>query len=278
MSPSCSPASQDKIRADGEAEVLLSGRPFKIRKQFLEDIEGARLAEKIRNLQRALIVFHSATDKTVEIANARAIFEAARHPKTFVSLDGADHLLSNRRDAHYVADMLAQWSSRYLDLPPDEDAATSAKPAAGGEEDATVKVWEAGGSGLAQKIMNGKHEWVADEPATAGGGNTGPTPYGLLLSALGACTTMTIRLYARHKNLPLKQARVTLRHQKIHGRDCDECGDDPDARIDLIEREVEIIGDLSAAQRQSMLAIAEKCPVHRTLHNKIVVRTKLKDG
>ena len=269
---------QDKIRADGEAEVLLSGRPFKIRKQFLEDIEGARLAEKIRNLQRALIVFHSATDKTVEIANARAIFEAARHPKTFVSLDGADHLLSNRRDAHYVADMLAQWSSRYLDLPPDEDAATSAKPAAGGEEDATVKVWEAGGSGLAQKIMNGKHEWIADEPATAGGGNTGPTPYGLLLSALGACTTMTIRLYARHKNLPLKQARVTLRHQKIHGRDCDECGDDPDARIDLIEREVEIIGDLSAAQRQSMLAIAEKCPVHRTLHNKIVVRTKLKDG
>ena len=217
------------------------------------------------------------TDKTVEIANARAIFEAARHPKTFVSLDGADHLLSNRRDAHYVADMLAQWSSRYLDLPPDEDAA-GAKPAAGGEEDATVKVWEAGGSGLAQKIMNGKHEWVADEPATAGGGNTGPTPYGLLLSALGACTTMTIRLYARHKNLPLKQARVTLRHQKIHGRDCDECGDDPDARIDLIEREVEIIGDLSAAQRQSMLAIAEKCPVHRTLHNKIVVRTKLKDG
>lgn len=268
-------ASEGEIRAEGEAEVLLSGRPFKIRRQFLEDIEGARLAEKIRDLRRALIVFHSAADKTVGIENARAIFEAARHPKTFVSLDGADHLLSNRRDAHFVADMLAQWSSRYLDPNPNESAA-DAKPAANGAEDDTVAVFEAGGSGLAQKIVNGKHEWTSDEPASLGGGNAGPTPYGLLLSALGACTTITLRLYAQRKGLPLRQARTVLRHRKIHGSDCAECGDDPNARVDLIEREVELVGDLSPEQRRSLLAIAEKCPVHKTLHNKIVVQTKLK--
>ena len=263
---------KQKIQMEGEAEVLLAGRPFKIKKQFLDDIEGTKLADKIRAMNKALLIFHSASDKTVGIENARKIYEAARHPKSFISLDGADHLLSDKRDAAYVSEVLAAWAGKYLDEAP----ASTEQKHEGERDDSTVIVAEAGGSGFAQKIYNGKHELIADEPASSGGGNTGPTPYGYLLAGLGACTSMTIRIVARRKNIPLEKVTVTLRHKKIHGEDCESC-ETKSGMLDFIEREVELQGDLSQEQRAMLLAVSEKCPVHRTLHSEVKIETRLKD-
>lgn len=257
----------EEIKKDGQAEVLLAGRPFVIQRQFLEDISGVKLSAKIRKMGKALLIFHSPNDKTVEISNARKIYEAAEHPKSFVALDGADHLLTRRADAEYVAEVTAAWAGRYLDKP------QSAKTADKGES-SEVAVMEAGGTGLAQLISNGNYELVADEPTSLGGGGAGPTPYGLLLAALGACTTMTLRIYARRKKLPLKRASVLLRHNKVHAADCAVC-DGNNARADAITRTVKLEGDLSTEQRDRLLEIADKCPVHRTLSSAVKITTEL---
>nr|MCH9757997.1 bifunctional alpha/beta hydrolase/OsmC family protein [Pseudomonadota bacterium] len=244
-----------------------------IKQQFLEDIEKTRLAEKISAMGKALLIFHSVADTTVGIENARKIYEAAKHPKSFISLDRADHLLSDKRDGVYVSDVLAAWAQRYL--PAAQAAATDA---AGVEqqavdEDSTVVV-ESVGSGLAQKITNGKHELVADEPSSLGGSNTGPTPYGYLLSALGACTAITLRMYANLKKLPLTKVTVTLRHEKKHIEDCAECENKAN-KVDRITRVLKIEGDLSEEQRQRMLVIADKCPIHKTLNTPVIIETEL---
>ncbi|MGI9307237.1 MAG: bifunctional alpha/beta hydrolase/OsmC family protein [Gammaproteobacteria bacterium] len=260
-----------KIEEDGEAEVLLAGRPFRIKKQFLEDIEGARLAQRIAGMNKALLVMHSVADKTVEIENARKIYEAAKHPKSFVSLDRADHLLSDKRDAVYAAGVLAAWAERYLPAPAAaEDFADKSA------DEQTVIAAESGNNGIAQKIYCGKHEMVADEPSDLGGANAGPTPYGYLLAALGACTTMTLRLYAARKNIPLKRASAALRHEKIHSADCAEC-ESGGAKIDAIERAITLEGDLTEEQRAALLAVADKCPVHKTLQGAAKINTRLQD-
>ncbi|MGU9952265.1 MAG: alpha/beta fold hydrolase [Gammaproteobacteria bacterium WSBS_2016_MAG_OTU1] len=264
-----------KIEEEGSAEVLLAGRPFRIKKQFLDDIESTRLSQRIATMNKALLVLHSVVDKTVGIENARKIYEAAKHPKSFVSLDRADHLLSDKRDAVYAAGVLAAWAQRYLPTAAD-DADDSSAAAANETDEQTVVVTESGNNGLAQKIYNGKHELVADEPSALGGANAGPTPYGYLLAALGACTTMTLRLYANRKKIPLTRASVSLRHEKIHSADCNECEQSTSGKIDSIERILTLEGDLNDEQRASLLAIADKCPVHKTLHSTVVVNTSLK--
>lgn len=256
-----------KIEEEGEAEVLLAGRPFRIKKQFLEDIESTRLAGRIATMNKALLVMHSVADKTVSIENARKIYAAAKHPKSFVSLDRADHLLSDKRDALYAAGVLAAWAERYL---PDAAPATAVTET----DEQTVTVVESGNNGLAQKIYNGKHELVADEPTTRGGTGAGPTPYGYLLAALGACTTMTLRLYARRQKIPLTRATVTLRHEKIHASDCETC-DGNGGKIDAITRTLKLEGALNDEQRAKLLAIAEKCPVHKTLSAAAAIITKI---
>lgn len=264
---------EDEIREKGEAEVLLAGRPFRIQRQFLEDIEATKLAGKIADLGRAgkaLLIFHSAADKTVEIDNARKIFAAARHPKSFVSLDRADHLLSDKRDAAYVSDVLSAWAGRYL--PPAAEARAAEAAGEDGEEIAAVSF--AGGR-LAQKIQVGKHELAADEPSSLGGGNAGPTPYGFLLAALGGCTAMTLRMYARRKKWPLEDAMVTLRHAKIHAADCEACDGTTTPKVDVVERTIRLKGPLNAEQRKRLLEIADKCPVHRTLEAGARIRTQL---
>ena len=258
-----------KIEEEGEAEVLLAGRPFRIKKQFLEDIEGVRLARRIAEMDKALLVMHSVADTTVEISNARKIYEAAKHPKSFVSLDRADHLLSDKRDAVYAAGVLAAWAERYLPAP----AAADSTAAAADEQ--TVSVIESGNNGIAQKIYNGKHELVADEPSDLGGANAGPTPYGYLLAALGACTTMTLRLYANRKKIPLKRASVSMRHEKVHADDCAGC--ESGGKIDSIKRELTLEGDLTAEQRAELLAVADKCPVHKTLRGMAEINTVLRE-
>ena len=257
------------IRHEGEAQVSLAGRPFRIRQQFLDDIFGQPQAQRIADLRRALLVMHAPLDETVGIDNASAIFTAARHPKSFISLDDADHLLRRKADAIYAADVIAAWAVRYMDL----DAGAAELQAAAGQ---TI-VAEAGLGNYVQAINANGHKLVADEPASLGGQDMGPDPYDLLLASLGACTSMTLRMYADRKGWPLAGVQVALTHRKIHGKDCSDC-ETQAGKVDEISRTLTIDGDLDADQRARLLEIADMCPVHRTLHGEVKVRTTLAEG
>ncbi len=257
-----------EIEAAGEAEVELGGRRFRIRKQFLDDIANRSNHDAIGNLRKALLVFHSPRDTTVAIDNAAQIFLAAKHPKSFVSLDDADHLLTRREDAAYVAAVLAAWASRYIGAPETEMRAV------GPGEPGVITVSETRQGKFTQEIRTGRHRLHADEPVAAGGTDTGPSPYDLLLAGLGACTSMTIRLYAELKQLPLDKVTVRLRHDKVHAQDCAEC-ETREGKIDRIDREIELAGRLDDSQRAKLLEIANKCPVHRTLQSEIWIPTQL---
>lgn len=260
-------ASLGDIKRDGEAKVSLAGRSFTIKKHFIDDLNAQAQGERIAKLRKALLIFHAPTDEIVGIENAGQIFAAAKHPKSFISLDSADHLISRHTDACYIANVLTAWAGRYA-LP------TPAMPkvalrAGGG---ATLVV-ERNADAFTQDIDSAGHRLVADEPLDQGGDNLGPGPYDLLLAALGACTAMTLRLYANHKKLPLERVAVRLSHDKIHAKDCADC-ETREGKIDKIVREIEIIGELSDDQRGRMLEIADKCPVHRTLKSEVKVETR----
>jgi putative redox protein len=259
-------ASLDEIESNGQADVNLGGRPFTIRKSFLEDLQKHCNAEQIGKLKKALVVFHSPQDNLVSIDNAGLIFKAARHPKSFVSLDGADHFLGRPSDSRYVADVLAAWASRYL---PEQPAAEIPEDTREGEV-----VVEGKTTGFLQRIQARHLTFAADEPLDKGGTNLAPNPYELLLAGLGACTSMTLRMYAGRKEWPLEAVRVTLRHDRIHAKDCEDCDKD-DGVIDVIDEKLELEGDLSEEQRERLLDIAAKCPVHRTLLNEIKIRSEL---
>lgn len=254
----------EDIRARGELEVKLAGRPFTIRREFLDDVAGKALDEKIARLHKALLVFHAPTDDTVGIDNASHIFLAARHPKSFVSLDGADHLLSAKADAVYVADVIAGWAGRYLEPPQimsEEEI-----------EEGLVLVREAHTGKLQQEILTGPHHLLADEPEKLGGMNSGPGPYDYLLAALGACTSMTIRLYADFKKIPLDDVSVRLTHGKVHVKDCETC-DTKVSKLDRIERLITLKGSFDDEQRRKLMEIADKCPVHKTLTSVVEIVT-----
>ena len=254
----------DDIRKHGEVEVALAGRPFRISRAFIADIAEQKLTERIAQLRKALLIFHSPTDDTVGIENASHIFGAAKHPKSFISLAGADHLLTRTSDAVYVANVLAAWAERYFDAAPQPNA--EAAPAG------AVLVTETGAGRFQQRVQIGRHQLIADEPVAAGGLDSGPSPYDFLLAGLGACTSMTLRLYAEHKKLPLEHVSVSLSHGKIHAQDCAEC-ETKEGKIDRIERVVTLTGELSDEQRARLLEIADRCPVHRTLTSEIDIRT-----
>jgi uncharacterized OsmC-like protein/fermentation-respiration switch protein FrsA (DUF1100 family) len=257
--------SRAEIEAKGEAEVDLGGRPVRISKEFLDDLGRQNPAETIGALRKPLLVFHSPRDTIVDIENASKIFLAAKHPKSFVSLDRADHLLTQKADAQYAATVLAAWASRYLDAPKEAEVA-EAVPG--------VRVAEAGEGRFAQLVQAGRHRLRADEPVAVGGDDSGPGPYDLLLAALGACTSMTVRMYAEQKKWPLRRVSVELEHDKVHAADCAEC-ETREGKIDKIERVLTLEGELDEAQRQRLLEIANKCPVHRTLHSEVWVPTRL---
>lgn len=259
----------EEIEASGEAEVSLAGRVFTVRREFLDDIREQRQTERIGRLGRALMVMHAPGDAIVGIENARTIYESARHPKSFVSLDDADHLLTRARDARYVADVIAAWATRYLDSSGATDVGTSS--------DASLPAGVVEVRGSRARFRNdaqaGSHTFIADEPTSVGGTDLGPGPYDLLLTALGACTSMTMRMYADRKKWPLEHVSVQLTHHREHASDCESC-DKTDGHIDIIERTVEIEGDLDPKQRARLAEMADRCPVHRTLHNEIQVRTE----
>lgn len=256
----------EDIARDGEAEVRLAGRRFRIKKQLLDDLRNQCSAERIRQLGRSLLIMHSPTDTIVGIENAGAIYQAARHPKSFVSLDGADHLLSRAVDARYVADVLSAWAGRYL-APTDEVDVDVPR----------AVVVQGGRENFRQHVEMGPHTLVGDEPVSVGGDDSGPTPYDLLLAALGTCTSMTVRMYADRKGWPLEGVEVRMTHDKIHARDCEDCERET-GKVDVIDRTLTVKGDLDESQRARLLAIADRCPVHRTLHGEVKIRSHLDDG
>ncbi|BDW99926.1 bifunctional alpha/beta hydrolase/OsmC family protein [Maricaulis maris] len=259
----------DAIKRDGRAEVSLSGRSFTITKQFLDDIAGHALEEAAAELRSPLLILHSPVDQVVGIDNASRLFVAAKHPKSFVSLDDADHLLRGERDALYAADVIASWAARYVLSP------GPAVPQA--DRDGAVIVRETRRGPFENHVVDGDHVLVADEPVSVGGFDAGPSPYGYLSAALGACTSMTLRMYATRKSLPLDRVTVRTAHSKGHAEDCEACLDGQERNVDIFEREIVLEGALDEAQRARLLEIADKCPVHRTLNSPVVIRTRLKD-
>ena len=263
-------ASLGAIERDGAAEVALAGRPFTIRRAFVEDIRENRLKEALRGLRAAVLVLHSPGDETVGIENASGLFLAARHPKSFVTLDDADHLLSRAADAEYAAGVIAAWAARYMDLAPPE-----APP---GAPEGVVRVTEAHPDGFLQDVAAGpRHTLLSDEPESHGGTDRGPSPYGLMAAGLGACTSMTIRLYARRKGLALTGVSVDVTHDKVHAADAEADAGGGGARVDVFRRTIRLTGALDGAARARLLEIADRCPVHRTLERGARIETALAD-
>lgn len=254
----------DEIKEKGEATVSLGGRPFTIKKQFVDDLAEYEKSDVIKTLKKPLLIMHSPQDDTVDVSNAEKIYTSAMHPKSFISLDGADHLLSKSEDAQYAGEVIAAWAARYVSF--EEVRAL--------ETDEQVVVRNEAHRGLQTEIMANGHFILADEPKDVGGTNLGGTPYDLLVSSLGACTAMTIRMYAKHKKWPLDEVKVHLSREKRHSEDAEDLGEH--SKIEVIDRYVELSGDLTQEQRERILEIADKCPVHKTLTNGLTVHTKLK--
>ena len=255
---------EEEIEREGKARVTLAGRTFTIRRDFLRDLEEQPMRQAIARLRRALLVMHAPRDETVGVDNAARIFDAAKHPKSFVSLDDADHLLTREEDAEFVGSVITAWAERYL--PPVDAAPEHEDVVAWGPE-----------RGFRTELTVGPHVVVADEPPSLGGSDRGPTPYGYLLAGLGACTVMSLRMYADRKKWPLEQAVAQLSHEKVHARDVPGVAESA-GKIDRIERKVHLRGPLSDEQRARLIEIADKCPVHRTLESPTVVVTSEERG
>lgn len=253
----------EKMLAGESAEVRISGSKFKVKSRFLEDIRQNSQLDNLQELGRALLILHSPQDLTVPVDNARTLYDAARHPKSFISLDGADHLLSDKADSQYAGEMIAAWANRYLDLP--------AKAELDVERQVAVRL---GSQGYTTEIMVRRHGLTADEPESVGGNDYGPSPYELVTAGLGACTAMTLHMYARRKNWDLREVTVQLDHEKNHASDS-EHAEKPDSKIDHFNRILYLRGELDETQRLRLLEIANKCPVHRTLHNPVEIHTNL---
>jgi putative redox protein len=256
-----------EIEKSGEASVTLAGRPFRIKRQFLEDLDTAKMLEVLPKLNRALLVLHSPVDEVVGIDNAAQIYKAARHPKSFISLDTADHMLGQPADAEYAGSVIAEWAARYIDA----REKTADRPPTG-EHRVVTRI---GRSRYQTEITAGGHSLVADEPADVGGTDSGPTPFDLLVAGLGACTAITLRMYADRKVWPLEAVTVSLVHRKVDAAECRNC-ETRTGKIDRIERVIDMTGPLETAQRQRLMEIAGRCPVHRTLQSEIDVITREK--
>ncbi len=255
------------VESLGEAKVSLAGRDFTIKSQFVKDVRQQAQEKRIKNLKKSLLVFHSPIDQTVSIDNASKIFAAAKHPKSFVSLDNADHLLSRHQDAVYVSQVLAAWASRYLRPAASEKDAPS--------DNAVVQVQETGASKFQQQVTSGKHRFFADEPVSVGGTDSGPSPYDFLSAALGACTAMTLRIYADFKSYDIGKLTVNVSHGKTHASDCADCVEGKPTRVDHFERTILVAGEVSDEMSVKLLKIADKCPVHKTLEQSSVIATKM---
>lgn len=262
---------KNEILDQDKAVVELAGRQFTIKKQFIEDINNYNDTDHISRLNKALLILHSPIDETVSINEAAKIYSAAKHPKSFISLDKADHLLSRRDDSEYAASVISSWAGRYLGIKSaKEEKSSGTAPAV---KKGQVIIVEQNRQ-FTRRVYSEKHQLIADEPLSVGGTDLGPNPYELLLAALGTCTSMTIRMYANRKNINLDNVEITLSHDRIHAEDCTEC-ESKTGFVDKIDKTIKFQGDLSDIEQQRLLEIADKCPVHKTLMNEIFIQTKL---
>jgi len=254
-----------EIESEGKAIINLDGRKFTIKKQFLDDLRSQKIDQVLENMHKSLLVLHSPQDRVVEIENAAKIYHQAKHPKSFVTLNGANHMLTNKNDAFYTGNVIASWATRYVDIPVKEKLKTDKQVVA-----------KLGNAGFTTEIMAGRHGIIADESEDLGGNDFGPSPYQLLTASLGACTTMTLQMYARRKKWNLEEVKVHLNYSKEYYEDCMSC-ESEGAKLDTFERVIELKGDLDESQIARLLEIADKCPVHRTLSSEIVITTILKE-
>lgn len=257
----------EEIKTKGEVEVEIAGRKFTLKKQLVDDLNSTKMQETIKNLGKALLVFHSPFDRVTGIENASKIFAAAKHPKSFVSLDTADHLLSEESDSLYVGDVIAAWAKKYVGAPETPARAET-------DPDNVVSV-RTDRDHFRTEVRARSHGFLADEPASVGGTDLGAKPFEYLLGALGACTTITLRMYADRKGWPMETAEVKLTHRKINAKDCEDCKTET-GLVDVIDREITLAGSLSDEQRKRLMEIADKCPVHKALHSEVKVRSTLK--
>ncbi len=256
--------SASEINKRGKAKVNLGGIDFTIKKQFLDDLQNKPLERIVSDFNKALLILHSPQDKIVEIKNAEEVYIAAHHPKSFVSLDGVDHLLSKKEDSEYVGEVIAGWASRYVEIPPRDTVSSKSKVAGSlnGEDNFTTQ------------LKLGDHSGMADEPKNFGGNNFGPTPYEYISAGLAACTAMTIQMYAKRKNWEIENVTVHIEYSKDHALDCEHC-EDKSAKIDTFSRQIRFKGKLTSDQKIRLLEIADKCPVHKTLITETQILTEL---
>ncbi|WP_282018973.1 bifunctional alpha/beta hydrolase/OsmC family protein [Salegentibacter mishustinae] len=254
----------DEIEKNGEAKVNIGGRSFKIKKQFLEDIDSHELKPYLSELRKSLLIMHSPQDNIVSIKNAEELYIAARHPKSFVSLDGAEHLLAAEGDATYAGNVIATWASRYLKIPNKEIPESNADVVAGLEKE----------DAFTTRMKAGNHTFLADEPISAGGKDYGPTPYQFLSSGLASCTSMTLQMYAKRKKWPLEDVETHVYYSREHEKDCEDC-ENSNSKIDTFKREIKLYGDLDEKQKKRLLEIADRCPVHKSLTSATNIKTKL---
>ncbi len=257
-------SSIDQIKDTGLAVVKLSGRDFTIKKQFIDDLETKSLPEVAKKLRKAVLVMHSPQDTIVGVKNAEEIYISAHHPKSFVSLDGADHMLSKKEDSIYAGEIISEWAKRYIEVPTQEILKSKHQVAVSLDAD----------DGFTTQMKVGKHYLIADEPTSFGGNDFGPSPYELVSAGLSACTAMTIQMYAKRKGWEVKNVQVHTSYSKTHAQDCQDC-ETSNSKIDTFSRDIQFEGNLDDKQKQRLLEIADKCPVHKTLHNTTQVITKL---
>jgi putative redox protein len=248
----------EEIKEKGKATVSIGGREFSLKKEFLEDIESKKMESCIKSLRKPILIMHSPQDNTVGIQNAKELYHYAHHPKSFISIDGADHLLSNKEDSIYVGNIISGWASRYLEIPSKKSIKTSHQVA--------VSI---GNDGYTSEVVSGKHFMIADEPESIGGNDFGPSPYEFVSAGLGACTAITLRMYADRKEWELEQVIVHVNHEKIDS-------EKENKKVDVFNRDIQFFGNLEEKQINRLLQIVDKCPIHKTLHNSSVIKTNLK--
>lgn len=254
----------ETIKKVGSAKVNIGGRSFRIKKDFVDDLESKNLPEFISEIRKSFLFLHSPQDSIVDISNAAELFQSAYHPKSFVSLDGADHLLSDDKESQYVGELISTWSKKYLPVEISENDIRG--------HQVKVRLF---GESYTSEVKTPYHHLLADEPKDVGGANLGPTPYDLLMASLGACTVMTLKMYTQRKGWDLKEIIVYLDHDKVHKEDSEDF-EKKGSKVSRFTRSLEIKGDLTEEMKEKLLEIADKCPVHRTLHEDIIIETKFK--